>query len=67
MYQFEQHIRLPLADIYQELGLLKISGAEEHRQTRERMLTLDETERMAEVERRVESACRARWRARNAW
>ncbi|MCX6032396.1 MAG: SUMF1/EgtB/PvdO family nonheme iron enzyme [Chloroflexi bacterium] len=54
MYQFEQHIRLPLAEIYQELGLLKIGGAEEHRKTRERMLVLDEAERMAEVERRVQ-------------
>ncbi|MBM4457138.1 MAG: NACHT domain-containing protein [Chloroflexi bacterium] len=53
MYQFEQNPRLPLADIYQELGLLKIGGAEEHRRTRERMLTLDEAERTAEVERRV--------------
>ena len=53
MYQFEQHIRLPLADIYQELGFLKIGGAEEHRQKREQMLVMDEAERMAEVERRV--------------
>jgi formylglycine-generating enzyme required for sulfatase activity len=53
MYQFEQHIRLPLSDIYQELGFLKIGGAEEHRKKREQMLGMDEAERMAEVERRV--------------
>ena len=53
MYQFEQHIRLPLAEIYQELGFLKIGGAEEHRKKREQMLVMDEAERMAEVERRV--------------
>ena len=53
MYQFEQHIRLPLAEIYQELGFLKIGGAEEHRKKREQILVMDEAERMAEVERRV--------------
>ena len=26
IYQFKQNIRLPLADIYQELGFLKVGG-----------------------------------------
>ena len=31
IYQFKQNIRLPLADIYQELGFLKVGNAAEHR------------------------------------
>ena len=34
IYQFKQNIRLPLADIYQELGFLKVGNAAEHRTTR---------------------------------
>ena len=68
MYQFEQHIRLPLAEIYQELGFLKTAARRRrYRKKREQMLVMDEAERMAEVERRVGervSACR---RARNVW
>ncbi len=53
IYQFKQNIRLPLADIYQELGFLKVGGAAEHRETRERMLALDDAARFAETERRM--------------
>jgi hypothetical protein len=54
IYQFKQNIRLPLADIYQELGFLKVGGAAEHRQAREKFLTLDDAARMAETERRID-------------
>ena len=52
--QFKQAIRLPLADIYQELGLLKIGNADEHRRGRERLVELDEAGRQAEAERRIQ-------------
>jgi hypothetical protein len=54
IYQFKQNIRLPLADIYQELGFLKVGGAAEHREARERLLALDEAARLAETERRMD-------------
>jgi formylglycine-generating enzyme required for sulfatase activity len=54
IYQFKQNIRLPLADIYQELGFLKVGGAAEHRQAREKLLTLDDAARAAETERRMD-------------
>jgi len=53
IYQFKQNIRLPLADIYQELGFLKVGGAAEHRDARERLLALDEAARLFETERRM--------------
>jgi len=53
IYQFKQNIRLPLADIYQELGFLKVGGAAEHRDARERLLAMDEAARLAETERRM--------------
>ncbi len=54
IYQFKQSIRLPLAGIYQELGLLKIGNADEHRQARERLPEMDEAGRQAEAERRIQ-------------
>jgi formylglycine-generating enzyme required for sulfatase activity len=54
IYQFKQNIRLPLADIYQELGFLKVGNAAEHRDARERLLALDEAARLAETERRMD-------------
>ena len=53
IYQFKQNIRLPLADIYQELGLLKIGDADEHRRAHERLPEMDEAQRQAEAERRI--------------
>ncbi len=53
IYQFKQNIRLPLAEIYQELGLLKIGDADEHRRARERLPEMDEAQRQAEAERRI--------------
>ncbi len=50
--QMRQDIRLPLADIYLELGLLSVGGDEaERRQAREQLLAMRETERLAEEER----------------
>ncbi len=54
IYQFKQNIRLPLAEIYQELGFLKVGNAAEHRDARERLLALDEAARLAETERRMD-------------
>lgn len=53
IYQFKQNIRLPLAEIYQELGFLKVGNAAEYRDARERLLALDEAARLAETERRM--------------
>ena len=52
--QVKKDVRLPLADIYQELALLKIGDDEERRQVHERLLGLDESERLREEERRLE-------------
>ncbi len=54
IYQIKQSVRLPLAEIYQELGLLKIRDAEEHRRARERLPELDEAQRQVETERRLQ-------------
>jgi len=52
--QMRRDIRLPLADIYLELGLLSLGGDEERRRAQERLLALDQAERMAEEERRLQ-------------
>jgi formylglycine-generating enzyme required for sulfatase activity len=52
--QMRRDIRLPLADIYLELGLLSLGGDEERRRAQERLLALDQAERLAEEERRLQ-------------
>jgi formylglycine-generating enzyme required for sulfatase activity len=52
--QMRRDIRLPLADIYLELGLLSLGDEEERRRANERLLTLREAERLAEEERRLQ-------------
>jgi len=52
--QMKRDIRLPLADIYLELGLLSMGDAEAHRQAQERLLELRDAERTQEEERRAE-------------
>ncbi len=52
--QMRRDIRLPLADIYMELGLLTLSDEEERRRAQERLLALREEERLAEEERRLQ-------------
>jgi formylglycine-generating enzyme required for sulfatase activity len=52
--QMRRDIRLPLADIYLELGLLSLGSDEERRRAQERLLALDQAERMAEEERRLQ-------------
>ena len=52
--QMRRDIRLPLADIYLELGLLSLGDEEERRHARERLLTLGEKERLAEEESRLQ-------------
>ena len=46
--------RLPLADIYLELSLLSSQDKEERLRSQERLLELDEAQRMAEEERRLQ-------------
>jgi formylglycine-generating enzyme required for sulfatase activity len=51
--QMRKDIRLPLADIYQELGLLTVGGGdEERRRVREQLLAMREAERLAVDEQR---------------
>ena len=52
--QMRRDIRLPLTDIYLELGLLSLSSKEEYHYVHERLLALRETERLAEEERRLQ-------------
>lgn len=52
--QMRRDIRLPLADIYLELGLLSLGSEQERRRTHERLLALREEERLAEEERRLQ-------------
>ena len=52
--QMRRDIRLPLADIYMELGLLSLGDEEERRRARERLVALREDERLAEEERRLQ-------------
>lgn len=52
--QMKRDLRLPLADIYVELGLLRLGGVEERRRAQERLLALREEERLAEEERRLQ-------------
>jgi formylglycine-generating enzyme required for sulfatase activity len=51
--QMRRDIRLPLADIYMELGLLSLGDEAERRRAHERMLSLREAERLSEEERRL--------------
>jgi hypothetical protein len=50
--QMRQDIRLPLADIYLELGLLRLGGEEDHRRAQEALLALEESERADQEARR---------------
>ena len=52
--QMRRDIRLPLADIYLELGLLSLGDEEKRRRVHERLLALREEERLAEEERRLQ-------------
>jgi formylglycine-generating enzyme required for sulfatase activity len=52
--QMRRDIRLPLADIYLELGLLSLGDEEERRRVHEKLLSLREAERLAEEERRIQ-------------
>ncbi|MFZ1397109.1 MAG: SUMF1/EgtB/PvdO family nonheme iron enzyme, partial [Candidatus Promineifilaceae bacterium] len=52
--QVKRAIRLPLVDIYQELGLLKLQGAKEREQAQELMLQLRDEERQQLEERRLQ-------------
>jgi len=52
--QMRRDIRMPLADIYLELGLLSLGDEEERRRVHERLLALREEERLAEEERRLQ-------------
>jgi formylglycine-generating enzyme required for sulfatase activity len=52
--QMRRDIRLPLADIYMELGLLSLGDEEERRRAQERLVALREAERLAEEERRLQ-------------
>ncbi len=52
--QMRRDIRLPLADIYLELGLLSLADEEERRRVHERLLTLRDAERLVEEERRIQ-------------
>jgi hypothetical protein len=51
--QMRQDIRLPLADIYLELGLLSLGSEEERRRAQEHLLAMREAERLAEEEERL--------------
>ena len=51
--QMKQDIRLPLAEIYLELGLLMMGSEEERRRAREELLAMREGERAAEEERHL--------------
>jgi hypothetical protein len=54
--QMRKDIRLPLADIYQELGLLTLDGGEgERRRVREQLLEMREAERLAADEQRLQN------------
>jgi len=52
--QMRKDIRLPLADIYLELGLLSLGDEEERHRAHERLVALREAERLAEEERRLQ-------------
>jgi formylglycine-generating enzyme required for sulfatase activity len=52
--QMRRDIRLPLADIYLELGLLSLGDEEERRRAHEQLLALREEERLVEEERRLQ-------------
>ena len=52
--QVKRTPRLPLADIYLELGLLALQDEKERRRDQERLLSLREEERVAEEERRIQ-------------
>ena len=52
--QTKQAIRLPLEEIYLELGLLSLEDEAARRQARERWVALSEPERLAEEERRLQ-------------
>jgi formylglycine-generating enzyme required for sulfatase activity len=52
--QIRRDIRMPLAYIYLELGLLTLADEEERRRAHERLLALREEERLAEEERRLQ-------------
>jgi len=52
--QLKRAPRLPLADIYLELGLLSSQDEEERKQAQARILALREGERLAEEERRLQ-------------
>jgi formylglycine-generating enzyme required for sulfatase activity len=51
--QMRRDIRMPLADIYLELGLLSLGDEEERARAHERLLALREEERLAEEERHL--------------
>ncbi len=52
--QVKQDVRLPLADIYLELGLLPLGDDEKRRHGQEEMTALREIERLAAEERRLQ-------------
>lgn len=51
--QMRQDIRLPLAEIYLELGLLSLGTEADRRRVQEELLTMREAERIAEEERHL--------------
>jgi formylglycine-generating enzyme required for sulfatase activity len=54
IYQVRKDTRLPLADVYLELGLLTLTSEDERREAQARLLTLRDHERAAEEERRLD-------------
>ena len=54
IYQFKQNIRLPLADIYQELGFLKVGNAAEHADARSGCWRSIKLTLLAETQRRID-------------
>ncbi|MBI1880321.1 MAG: SUMF1/EgtB/PvdO family nonheme iron enzyme [Chloroflexi bacterium] len=52
--QVKRDTRVPLADIYLELGLLSLGSEEERRRAHEQLLALHEAERLVEEERRLQ-------------
>lgn len=53
IYQVRRDTRLPLADVYLELGLLTLTSEDERRDAQAHLLTLRESERAAAEERRL--------------
>ncbi len=51
--QIKKDIRLPLVDIYLELGLLSVDDEEERRRARQQMAAMREAERLAAAEERL--------------